>query len=85
MECLPLCPAPRHRNQNVPTPLILYDFIGRLWIILEKALQEYNLWNDGGVAIPHHKHQVLKTGEHLLVCFVLPLSLVVQVSQIVGA
>ena len=49
------------------------------------ALQEYNLWYDGGVAIPHHKHQVLKTGEHLLVCLVLPLSLVVQVSQIVGA
>ena len=85
MECLPLRPAPMHRNQNVLTPLILYDFIGRLWIILEMALQEYNLWYDGGVAIPHHKHQVLKTGEHLLVCFVLPLSLVVQVSQIVGA
>ena len=85
MECLPLCPAPRHRNQNVLTPLILYDFIGRLWIILEMALQEYNLWYNGSVAIPHHKHQVLKTGEHLLVCLVLPLSLVVQVSQIVGA
>ena len=46
-------------------------------------LQFDDLWYDGGVVVPHHQHQVLEVGQHLLVRLVLKLALVVQVSQVV--
>ena len=44
-----------------------------------------NLWYDGGVVVPHDEHQVVEAGEHLFVRRVLRLTLVVQVSQVVGS
>ena len=46
-------------------------------------LQRDNLWYDGGVVVPHDKHQVLEAGQHLFVRLVLRLTLVVQVGQVV--
>ena len=48
-------------------------------------LQRDNLWYDGGVVVPHDEHQVVEAGEHLFVRRVLRLTLVVQVSQVVGS
>ena len=29
-------------------------------------LQDDNLWNDGGVVVPHDQHQILEAGQHLI-------------------